>query len=224
MKKRIFVVDDDSSIRDYLFTFLSISGYYVECFENGQQMLNRLASNGAPGLLLLDVLMPGSDGIELLEKVRASGSTVPVIMLSGASHIRTSPYQTGRFVKGRTEFTGVDLRWMQWGVQLRGEWLTGRPFDGTTTTGWYADAIVHCAPMGPVTAVGRVERLDYDVRHPFDLHTRRQTIGMRVRVVEGLSAQINVLRQTGQPAGYKPEAHLFDEEVVDIKPYWFTAI
>src|SRR2546421_5087328 len=89
MKKRIFVVDDDSSIRDYLFTFLSIRGYYVECFENGQQMLNRLASNGAPGLLLLDVLMPGSDGIELLEKVRASGSSVPVIMLSGASHIRT---------------------------------------------------------------------------------------------------------------------------------------
>jgi hypothetical protein len=136
--------------------------------------------------------------------VRVQSSAGPFIV--GVSRIRTSPYQVGRFVQGRTEFTGLDLRWMQWGVQLRGEWLTGRPFTGTTTTGWYADAIVHRVAMGPVTAVGRVERLDYEVRHPFDLHTRRETIGARVRVVEGLSAQVNVLHQAGQLAGDKPQA------------------
>jgi hypothetical protein len=136
--------------------------------------------------------------------VRVQSSAGPFIV--GASRIRTSPYQTGRFVGGRTEFTGVDLRWMQWGVQLRGEWLTGQPFSGTTTTGWYADAIVHRAAMGPMTVVGRIERLDYEARHPFDVHMRRQTIGARVRVVDGLSAQVNVVHQAGQRAGYKPQA------------------
>jgi hypothetical protein len=136
--------------------------------------------------------------------VRVQSSAGPFIV--GASHIRTSPYQTGGFAQGRTEFTGADVRWMQWGVQLRGEWLTGQPFDGTTTTGWYADAIVHRVAMGPVTAVGRLERLDYEVRQPFDLHTRRQTIGARVRIVDGLSVQVNLLHQTGQPAGYTQQA------------------
>ena len=135
---------------------------------------------------------------------RAQSAAGPVI--AGVSHIRTSPYQVGPFVHGPAEFTGFDLRWMMWGVQLRGEWLTGRPFDGTTTTGWYADAIVHRPGMGPVTAVARLERLDYEVRPPFDLHTRRQTIGARVRLVDGLSVQLNGLRQTGQLAEHKPRA------------------
>jgi hypothetical protein len=136
--------------------------------------------------------------------VRVQSSAGPFII--GASHIRTSPYQTGRFVQGRTEFTGFDLRWMRSGVQLRGEWLTGQPFNGATTTGWYADAIVHRVAMGPVTAVGRIERLEYDVRPPFDLHTHRETIGARVRILEGLSAQLNMLHQIGQPTAYKPQA------------------
>jgi hypothetical protein len=104
------------------------------------------------------------------------------------------------------EFTGLDLRWMHGGVQLRGEWLGGRPFDGTTTTGWYADAIVHRVAMGPVTAVARIERLDYDTRPPFDLHLQRQTLGARIRIREGLSAQVNVLHQTGQSDEYGPSA------------------
>ena len=100
------------------------------------------------------------------------------------------------------EFSGLDLRWMRDGVQFRGEWITGRPFDGTTTSGWYADAIVHRVAMGPVTAVARVERVDYDTSPPFDLHKRRQMLGARVRIRQGLSTQVNVLHQTGQPDTY----------------------
>src|SRR5262245_50418522 len=68
----------------------------------------------------------------------------------------------GDFAKGRAVFTGVDVRWMYNGIQLRGEFLSGRPFDGTTTTGGYIDLLVHRVGMGPVTAVARLERLDYD--------------------------------------------------------------
>ena len=74
--------------------------------------------------------------------------------------ITTQPYQPETFAKGRTVFTGVDARWMAGGVQLRGEWLFGRPWDGTTTRGGYFDVSVHRPVMGPVTAVFRTERLD----------------------------------------------------------------
>jgi hypothetical protein len=104
------------------------------------------------------------------------------------------------------EFTGLDLRFMRSGMQLRGEWITGQPFDGTTTTGWYADAIVHRVAMGPVTAVARIERLDYDTIAPFDLHRRRQTLGARVRIRDGLSAEVGLMHQTGQSIEYHPVA------------------
>lgn len=156
-------------------------------------------SVGRPGDIGTAVRRPGLDTV-----VRVQSSAGPFI--AGVSHIRTMPNLTGSFVRGRMEFTGLDLRWMRNGVQLRGEWIAGRPFDGTTTTGWYADAIVHRVAMGPVTAVARIERLDYDTRPPFDLHLQRQTLGARIRIREGLSAQVNFLHQTGGSDAYGPAA------------------
>jgi hypothetical protein len=126
--------------------------------------------------------------------------------IAGASHLRTLPYQRGRFISGRTEFTGIDLRWMRNGIQLRGEWLTGHPFRGTRTHGWYADAIVHHLAMGPVTAVARIEQLDYVARPPFDKHARRQTFGARVRLPRGLAVQMNLLHHSGLDNGQGPMA------------------
>ena len=48
-----------------------------------------LLSDGAPGLILLDVVMPGCDGVEVLQKVRALAANVPILMLSGISNVRT---------------------------------------------------------------------------------------------------------------------------------------
>ena len=81
---------------------------------------------------------------------------------SASATSERSPTQPASFARGRAEFTGVDVRWMHDGVLVRGEWITGQPFDGTTTDGWYADVMLHRAAMGPVTAVLRVERLDYN--------------------------------------------------------------
>jgi len=161
----------------------------------GVPWLTVATSVGRPGDVGAAARQPGLDTV-----LRAQGSAGPFIV--GLSHIRTSPNLTGSWVHGRMEFTGLDLRWMRDGVQLRGEWITGRPFDGTTTTGWYADAIVHRVAMGPVTAVARIERVDYDTSPPFDLHKRRQTLGARIRVGQGFSTQVNVLHQTGQPDTY----------------------
>jgi hypothetical protein len=127
-------------------------------------------------------------------------------LVAGASYIRTLPYQDPRFAHGHAHFTGVDARWAYGGFQLRGEWLSGRPFDNTTTDGWYIDAIVHRIGMGPVTAVARVERLRYDTVHPFDLTATRETVGARIRVLQPLALQVNVCHQTGGAAKYSGQA------------------
>jgi hypothetical protein len=116
----------------------------------------------------------------------------------GSSYIDTTPYLPERFARGRTRFGGLDVRWMSGGVLLRGEWIGGRPFDGTTTTGGYADVIVHRPAMGPVTAFGRAERLAYQAVAPFDLYTHRYTGGARVRVWRAIAASFGVVHQAGE--------------------------
>ena len=116
----------------------------------------------------------------------------------GASRIHTQPFQRGARVSGRTEFTGVDARWMKSGVQLRGEWLTGRPFNGTSTKGGYLDAFVHRPVMGPFTAVMRVEKLDYVAANATrSRFFKRATVGGFVRITDGLVGQMNVSHQPG---------------------------
>jgi hypothetical protein len=116
-------------------------------------------------------------------------------LIAGASYIRTRPYQSPEFAHGVATFAGVDVRWMRSGIQLRGEWITGRPFDGTTTTGGYGDLIVHRPGMGPVTAVFRAERLDYVAEPPFDLSATRFTAGSRIRLLDNLALSIEIVRQ-----------------------------
>ena len=133
--------------------------------------------------------------------LHVQGSQGPFIV--GVSHIRTLPYQAGSFIHGNTLFTGVDARWMYAGVQLRSEWITGQSFDGVSTKGWYVDGSVHRLAMGPITAVARIEQLDYDTpATAFEMHARRQTIGARVRLFDGLSVQTNLMHHTGRLAAY----------------------
>ena len=156
-------------------------------------------SLGAPADVGTVERRPGLDTVVRLQSYAGQ-------FIAGASYIRTLPYMPETSAHGRLEFAGLDLRWMRDGVQLRGEWLTGRPFDGTSTSGWYADAIVHRVAMGPITAVARVERLDYDTVPQFAFAIRRQTIGARIRLTDGISAQVNVLHQTGRLEEYRPTA------------------
>lgn len=139
------------------------------------------------------------------EAIRRSGVTAVVraqavlgSWILGASYIDTTPYQPERFAKGRAQFGGADLRWMSSGVLLRGEWLGGRPFDGTRTTGGYVDLIVHRPAMGPLTAFGRAERLAYATAPPRDLYTHRYTVGTRVRVWRTIAASLGAVYQAGK--------------------------
>jgi hypothetical protein len=134
--------------------------------------------------------------------VRVQGYYKSVI--AGASRIVTGRDESlGSFAAGRAVFNGVDARWSSSGVQLRGEWIFGHPFDAVATRGGYVDLIVHRIGMGPVTVVARAERLDYDALvAAFSLYLHRFTAGGRVRLPWCLSGQVNVIHQpTGLAAG-----------------------
>jgi two-component system response regulator AtoC len=88
-KAAIVVVDDDASMGAYLSQLLSDTGYAVDALTNGDQLLQRLSAGPVPSVVLLDVVLPGKDGIDLIEKIMDSGKHIPVIMLSGRSQVTT---------------------------------------------------------------------------------------------------------------------------------------
>ncbi len=117
-------------------------------------------------------------------------------LIVGVSYLNTRAFAEGPWVTGREQFGGIDARWMNGGLQLRGEWIFGRPFDEAATYGGYVDVTLHRESMGPVTMVARAERLDYPAGE-FSEYLRRYTVGARVRAPMSLSLQINLLHQPG---------------------------
>jgi len=117
-------------------------------------------------------------------------------LIVGASYLNTRSYPMGPWVKGRMIFRGLDARWMRGGLQIRGEWIDGRSFNGVATRGGYVDTSLHLRPMGPITAVGRIEKIDYDAG-AFSFYDQRYTVGTIVRVARQTTLQINFLHQPG---------------------------
>jgi two-component system response regulator MprA len=80
---KILVVDDERAVRESLRRALELEGYEIELAEDGADALARLeVGNGQPDAVILDVLMPGVDGLEVCRRLRRSGNRVPVLMLT----------------------------------------------------------------------------------------------------------------------------------------------
>ncbi len=79
----ILVVDDEPQIRDLLKRFLSLRGYKVRVAADGQQALT-MVEQEAPQLIVLDVYMPGINGVEVLRRLRGRKFTGGVILLTGS--------------------------------------------------------------------------------------------------------------------------------------------
>ena len=180
--------------------YWSISNNFLERGVNvvaGGSRLQVEASVGTPGDIGEARRRGGVSGT-----VRAQAFYKSLIV--GVSHIDSAPYAPARFASGRLSFTGVDGRFARGGVIVRGEWIQGRPWSTPETSGWYLDGIVHRRFMGPVTAVVRSERLRYASPRAFSYRgvtfnewvANRQTVGARVRLPAGFTAQVGVLRQS----------------------------
>src|SRR5579871_194756 len=85
----ILVADDDEANRLNLSAMLEALGYAAEAVASGEAALAKLAGEAPPDAVLLDVLMPGLDGLEVLRRYRASGGRAPVIMVSALDEVDT---------------------------------------------------------------------------------------------------------------------------------------
>lgn len=83
----ILVVDDERAVRDSLRRALELEGYRVELAEDGEEALRRLEFEPLPDAVILDVLMPGADGLEVCRRLRGAGNDVPVLMLTARAEI-----------------------------------------------------------------------------------------------------------------------------------------
>ncbi len=80
-KPLIYVVDDDPGIRDLLSEYLAGQGFDVACAEGGAA-LDALLEKAMPDLLVLDLMMPGEDGLSIARRLKGRAGAPPVIMLS----------------------------------------------------------------------------------------------------------------------------------------------
>ena len=87
----LLVVDDDANIRQIMRLLLEAAGYRVLCAADGREAMQLIEAQ-AFDLILTDMLMPGSDGLELLSAMKKSRSTVRVLVMSGGGMIGVADY------------------------------------------------------------------------------------------------------------------------------------
>ena len=84
---KILVVDDERAVRESLRRALELEGYEIELAADGNEALDRLESASEPDAMILDLLMPGVDGLEVCRRLRGTGSKLPVLMLTARTEI-----------------------------------------------------------------------------------------------------------------------------------------
>ena len=84
-KQKILIVDDDTNISELINLYLTKECFEVKCVEDGESALNAMQSFG-PSLILLDLMLPGMDGYQVLREIRKEYLT-PVIMLSAKGEV-----------------------------------------------------------------------------------------------------------------------------------------
>jgi FixJ family two-component response regulator len=86
----VFVVDDDAAVRKSLARLLKSAGYHTETFASADEFLERWQADPVPGCVLLDILMPGLDGLQLQQKLQTSTHGIPIIFITGHGDIPSS--------------------------------------------------------------------------------------------------------------------------------------
>ena len=83
--RKVLVLEDEASIRGFIVINLERAGYQVVEAESGEEALDKLAANPDTRVVLLDIMLPGIDGIEVCRRIRLTDPHIGIIMLSAPS-------------------------------------------------------------------------------------------------------------------------------------------
>ena len=100
MTKRVYLVDDDDAIRHSASFMLRHAGYMVKTFRDGPHFLDNIVADET-GCILLDIRMPGMDGLAVQAELKARGIHMPVIILTGHGDVTVA---VAAMKAGATEF------------------------------------------------------------------------------------------------------------------------
>ncbi len=89
--QRILVVEDDDSVRKLLIRLLTVEGYRAEEADSAAAALEIIRSD-PPDLVITDLLMPDTDGLELIMRIRRSGASLKIIAISAGGRIGQNTY------------------------------------------------------------------------------------------------------------------------------------
>lgn len=184
--KKILVLEDEASIRSFIVINLRRAGYEIIEAGSGEEALAQLDANRDTRLALLDVNLPGIDGFEVCRRIRATGSTIGIIMLTARSQ---------EMDKVTGLMTGAD------------DYVT-KPFSPAELTA-RVDALMRRSGGG--TAMEQ-ERTDEIAQAPFLLNTRNRTLeknGMRIKLTQVEYAIIKMFMEN-------PKKALSREEILDL--------
>lgn len=87
MPQSIYIADDEQNIRDLITAFLSQEGFAVQGFSDGDSLLSA-CEQALPDLVILDIMMPGTDGLSVCSMLRKTSAELPIIIVSA----KDSPY------------------------------------------------------------------------------------------------------------------------------------
>ncbi len=91
---KILVIDDDKDVRKALELVLSRAGHDVVLADRGEPGLERLREDGAD-LVITDIIMPGIDGVAVVNSIRAEFPGVPVVVISGGGNVEPEKFDPG---------------------------------------------------------------------------------------------------------------------------------
>jgi two-component system response regulator MprA len=172
---RILVVDDEPSVRDALDRALRMDGYKVQLARDGREALDALAYQ-PPDAIVLDVLMPEPDGLEVCRRLRAAGDATPVLMLTARDAV---PDRVAGLDAGADDYLVKPFALEELGARIRA--LLRRSGGPNTELRRYSDLVLD--PAGHTAA--RADRpleltrtefllLELLLRHPRQVLTRTQ--------------------------------------------------
>ena len=160
MARKVLVLEDESSIRGFIVINLTRAGYEVIEAESGEEALELLQKNSDVRVALLDIMLPGIDGFEVCRRIRATNTTIGIIMLTARSQ---------EMDKVTGLMTGAD------------DYVT-KPFSPAELTA-RVDALFRRAGGG----LAAPEQAGEIVQPPFRLNTRNRTLeknGERVKLTQ----------------------------------------